>query len=166
MKHACYLALRNGELCCIYLLDCPKGLQPEIPSKPYHLFPIKKLSLDCVKPRERQGKKNLEESKFVCVTKSLRREKNAMESYLFEKRFSPVVGVGFCVDFVVYLTITCLLIRKIKTRNNWSEIKTDLTLYFYLLVMYELSVLVLTKGSYLLWSFTMIYLYCFCQLNM
>ena len=57
LKHTCYLALRNGELCCIDFPDCPHGLEPEIPLKPYHLFPIKKLSLGCARPKVERKKK-------------------------------------------------------------------------------------------------------------
>ena len=57
IKHTCYLALRQDELCCIEKPDCPEGLAPEIPVKPYHLYPIKKLFLGCVRPKDRKKKK-------------------------------------------------------------------------------------------------------------
>ena len=76
MKHTCYLVIRNEELCCIDLPDCPKGLQPEIPLKPYHLFPIKKLSLGCVKP-ENEKKKTRKPK--VKVTVCFAETKNKMD---------------------------------------------------------------------------------------
>ena len=52
IRRTCYLAMRKGELCCIDKPVCPEGLRPEIPIKPYHLYPLKKLSLGCVKPKD------------------------------------------------------------------------------------------------------------------
>ena len=57
IKHTCYLAVRQGELCCIEKPDCPADLAPEIAVKPYHLYPIKKLSLGCVRPKDRKKEK-------------------------------------------------------------------------------------------------------------
>lgn len=62
MRHTCYLAIRRGKLCCIEKPACPEGLRPEIPIKPYHLFPLKKLSLGCVKQDE--GKKKTRKNKI------------------------------------------------------------------------------------------------------
>ena len=54
IKRTCYLAVRKGELCCIEKPDCPADLIPEIAVKPYHLYPIKKLSLGCVRPKDKK----------------------------------------------------------------------------------------------------------------
>ena len=47
-KDRCYLTFRNGYLCCMYVPDCPHGLVPEIPLKPYRIYELKKLEIGCV----------------------------------------------------------------------------------------------------------------------
>ena len=124
IKHKCYLALRNGELCCIDLPDCPPDLQPEIPLKPYHLFPIKKLSLGCVKPENGKKKKKIWnwESQNQCV---LRRSKQEKGWSIICQRSSHswwILGYAF-IFFVVLQLLVCLFI-KLRIRMNFLRSET------------------------------------------
>lgn len=58
MKDGCYLLLRQGVLCCIDLPYCPEDFEPEVPLKPYFLFPIKKLTLGCIKTEKKPASKS------------------------------------------------------------------------------------------------------------
>ena len=141
IKHTCYLAVRNGELCCIEKPDCPPDLAPEIAVKPYHLYAIKKLSLGCVKPKDRKKKKNLDKkrSKSLSVIRKSRRKK--MENKVCWGIFA--IGTISCyVNFFVYFTITCLFIRNIKKENDFAVYCDNLTVYLCLIITHELLVIV------------------------
>ena len=47
----------------------------------------------------------------------------------------------------VYLSIGYFCYRCCKKEKTWPELKEDLILCFYLLISYELMILVLTRGS-------------------
>ena len=51
------------------------------------------------------------------------------------------------MDFFVYLSIGYFCYRCCKKEKTWPELKEDLILCFYLLISYELMILVLTRGS-------------------
>ena len=142
IKHTCYLAMRKGELCCIDKPVCPEGLRPEIPIKPYHLYPLQKLSLGCVKPKDERKKfrKEKMENKMLC-------EDSTMDD------------ICCYADFFNLFTITCLCIRNIKENYSSSGIVHNLVLYFGLIIMYELLVILFENALYFLWNFDTIDLY-------
>ena len=68
--------MRKGELCCIDKPVCPEGLRPEIPIKPYHLYPLKKLSLGCVKPKDEKKKFRKEKIEVTVCYHETAKKKN------------------------------------------------------------------------------------------
>lgn len=147
--------MRNEDLCCIDLPDCPRGFEPEIPVKPFHMFPIKKLVLGCKEKKKKTRKNRQDGSKSVSVME--RREK--MESDLFKCPETGILRVSYYIDCFVYGAMAYFVICEIKEEKTWSELKVDMILYLYLPIMYEMLILVFASGCYMLYFLIVLELY-------
>lgn len=121
IKQKCYLTIRNGELCCIDLPDCPKGMVTEIPLKPYHMFPIKKLKIGCKYYSEKKKKETSQKSKSTCVIKKPKGEKKEMAEEN-ELDFFAEMDATVCIDCFVYCIFIYICVREIKRKNTWEDV--------------------------------------------
>ena len=95
-KDKCYLTFRSGNLCCIYVPDCPSGFVPEIPLKPFCIYDIKNLKIGCVVKLHDQKKKKIKlHMRTNLLTGTKRKKKTKVLLYVI----ICLSGVIVCIIF-------------------------------------------------------------------